>query len=139
MAIPSAQEVVAKWQQRASAASQDYASGVANTQEDPTALAITAIPRMQQRFNDAVNSGKVANGLRRVGKAGWQAAVAAKGVTNYQSGIAAATAKATDAFTRLLSFEQNLQNQVNSMPSNTDADREARMLAWVRGMRSYTG
>lgn len=139
MALPTAQEVVAKWQARSSAASGDYAAGVANTDKDPTALAIAAIPRMRQRVIEAIDSGKVANGLRRVGKTGWQAAVAAKGSANYASGISAATDKATAAFTRLLSFEQSLLGTINSMPNNTDADREARMLAWVRGMRNYTG
>jgi hypothetical protein len=138
-AIPDASTVVAKWQQRASAAASDYAAGVQNTDKDPTSLAIAAIPRMQQRFNDAVNSGKVANGLRRVGVQGWKAAVANKGVQNFQSGIAAATDKATAAFTRLLAYESTLQGQINAMPNNTDADREQRMLAWVRGMRNYTG
>lgn len=139
MAIPSAADVVAKWQQRSSAAAQDYASGVQNTQEDPTALAIAAGQRYITRVNDAFNSGKWANGLRRVGAAGWKQAVASKGVTNFQSGVAAATQKATDSFTRLLAYEGTLQGQINSMPNVTDADREARMLAWVRGMRSYTG
>jgi hypothetical protein len=54
-------------------------------------------------------------------------------------GINAATDKATASFQRLLSFESGLQSTVRGMPNNTDADREARMLAWVRGMRNYNG
>jgi hypothetical protein len=129
MAIPDAATVVAKWQQRSSAAAQDYAAGVQNTDKDPTALAIAAIPRMRERVIAAIDSGKVANGLRRVGKAGWQQAVSSKGVNNYTSGINTATDKATAAFQRLLSFESGLQSTVRGMPNNTDADREARMLA----------
>jgi hypothetical protein len=60
----------------------------------------------------AFNSGKWANGLRRAGKAGWQAAVAAKGATNFSNGVNAAEGKVADAFAPLLAFEQNLQNQV---------------------------
>jgi hypothetical protein len=138
-AIPSATDVVAKWQQRASAAQSDYAAGVQNTDKDPTQLAIAAGPRYLQRVTESFNNGKWANGLRRVGKSGWQAAVAAKGVNNFVTGINAATDKATASFTRLLSYETTLQGQINAMPNNTDADREARMLAWVRGMRNYTG
>lgn len=138
-AIPDAATVVAKWQSRSSAAAQDYAQGVATTDKDPTQLAIAAIPRMRQRVLEAIDSGKVANGLRRVGKAGWQQAVAAKGASNYSSGISAATEKATAAYSRLLAFETSLLGTISSMPANTDAEREARMLAWVRGMRNYTG
>lgn len=137
-ALPTAQEVAKKWQTRTSAAAPDYARGVANTDKDPTALAIAAGPRLLQNFTNAFNSGKWANGLRRSGKAGWQAAVAAKGQTNFSTGVQAAEAKVTEAFQSLLAFEQNLLNNINSMPNVTDADREARMLGWVRGMRNYT-
>lgn len=137
MALPTAQQVSDKWKQRTSAAAQDYASGVANTDKDPTALAIAAGPRYLQNVQAAFNSGKWANGLRKVGKAGWQAAVAAKGETNFSTGVNAAGQKVTDAFTTLLAFEQNLLNQVATMPNVTDADRENRMLFWVRGMRQY--
>jgi hypothetical protein len=138
MAIPTAQDVAAKWQTRTSAAAPDYAKGVANTDKDPTALAIAAGPRLLANFTAAFQSGKWANGLRKSGKAGWQAAVASKGQTNFATGVAAAVPKVTEAFTTLLAFEQNLLNQVGAMPNVSDADREARMLAWVRGMRTYT-
>lgn len=136
-ALPTAQEVAAKWRQRTSAAQQDYVDGVARTDKDPTALAIAAGPRYLANVQAAFNSGKWANGLRAVGKQGWQAAVAAKGGTNFANGVNAAEATVVDAFTRLLSFEANLLNSVNNMPNVTDTDREARMLAWVRGMRTY--
>jgi hypothetical protein len=138
MAHPTAQEVAAKWTQRTSAAAPDYARGVAQTDKDPTALAIAAGPRLLANFTHAFQSGKWANSLRRVGKQGWQAAVAAKGETNFSTGVNAATGKVADAFGPLLAFEQNLLNQVSGMPNVTDADRENRMLAWVRGMRGYS-
>jgi hypothetical protein len=135
--IADAQTVAAKWAQRTSAASQDYVDGVRQTDKDPTSLAIQAIPRMRSRVLEAIDSGKVAAGLRRVGKAGWIAAVEAKGAANFSSGVSAAEGKVATAFGPLLAFESNLQRQVQGMPANTDAEREARMLAWVRGMRSY--
>lgn len=139
MAIPDASTVVAKWQQRSSGAAQDYAAGVANTDKDPTQLAINNGQRYISQVQQAFNSGKWANNLRRVGKAGWQQAVASKGVNNYTNGINAAEQKAMTAFTSLLAFESGLQRTVQGMPSATDADRENRMLAWVRGMRQYSG
>jgi hypothetical protein len=138
MAIKTAQEVTQKWTTRTSAAAPDYAKGVAETDKDPTALAIAAGPRYLANVQTAFQSGKWANGLRRAGKAGWQAAVASKGQQNFANGVNAAEAKVLDAFTKLLAFEQNLQNQVNGMPNVTDNDREQRMLTWVRGMRTYS-
>lgn len=137
MAFPTSTEVAAKWKQRSSAAATDYARGVAQTDKDPTALAIQAGPRYLQNVQKAFNEGRWANGLRRVGKTGWQAAVAAKGETNYSTGVNAAEQKVAEAFGPLLAFEQNLQNNVHGMPNVTDADRDNRMLAWSKGMRQY--
>lgn len=136
-AIPDAQSVADKWATRTSAASGDYVAGVESTEKDPTALAIVAIPRMRQRVLEAIDSGKVAAGLRRVGKQGWIEAVRSKGAANFSSGVTAARDKVAASFAPLLAYEANLQRQVQGMPANTDAEREARMLAWVRGMRNY--
>ena len=139
MAIPSADVVAAKWARNAGQAQQDYQLGIQNTDVDPTALAIAAIPRALQRYTEAVNSGKMANGLRRVGKAGWQQAALSKGVQNYATGVAASVDKFQSRIAPVLAFESTLQGRINSMPNITAADREARMLAWARGMREYTG
>lgn len=136
-ALPSAQEVAAKWKQRTSAAQQDYLDGVARTDKDPTALAIAAGPRLLANFTRAFQDGSWANGLRRTGKQGWQEAVANKGGANFSNGVNNAEAKVAQAFGTLLAFEQNLLNTVGGMPNVTDTDRENRMLAWVRGMRNY--
>ena len=138
-AIPDAQSYADKWVTRTGAASADYAAGVAQTDKDPTALAIAAQPRLLQNFQAAVTSGKWANKLRLSGKAGWQAAVQSKGVANFQTGVNAARDKVAAAAGPLLAFEANLQRQVQGMPAVTDADREARALAWMRGMRQYGG
>lgn len=137
MALPDAQTVADKWVSRTSNAAQDYATGVAQTDKDPTALAIQAGPRYLQAVTEAFNSGKWANALRRTGKSGWQQAVAAKGVSNFSTGVSAARDKVAAAFGPLLAYESNLQSRIASMPNVTDTDRENRMLAWVRGMRDY--
>jgi hypothetical protein len=136
-ALPTSQAVAAKWKQRAAAAQQDYLDGVANTDKDPTALAIAAGPRLLANFQDAFNSGRWANGLRKAGKQGWQQAVAAKGGTNFSNGVNAAESKVAEAFAGLLAFEQGVLNTVASMPNVTDTDRENRMLYFVRQMRTY--
>lgn len=135
-AIADAQSVAQKWSQRSQAAAGDYTSGVQNTSSDPTALAIAAGQRYIQRVTDAFNSGKWANGLRRVGKAGWQSATVAK-AANFSTGVAAAESKVAAAFGPLLAYEATLQSRIESMPNVTAADRKARMVAWFDGMASY--
>ena len=139
MAIPDAQSVADKWATRTANAANDYATGVANSDKDPTALAIAAGPRYLQGVQDAFNSGRWTNALRRAGKLGWQNGVATKGVQNFQNGVASSRDKVAAAFQSLLAYESNLQAKINSMPNVTDLDRENRMLAWIRGMRDYPG
>lgn len=130
--------VAQKWAQRTSGAQSDYVAGVENTSKDPTQLAINNQARLRQNFLAAIDSGKWANALRAVTKAGWQQAVRDK-AGNFSTGVNAAEAKVAAKFAPLLQYENNLQQQVESMPNVTDADRENRMLAWVRGMRQYQG
>ena len=136
--VTDANAVYTKWSQRTSAAQQDYVDGVDNTTKDPTALAINNQARLRQNVLNAIDSGKWANNLRAVGKTGWQAAVRAK-ASAFSTGVNNAQAAFTQAFGPLLQDENSLQQQVDAMPNVTDTDRENRMLAWVRGMRQYSG
>lgn len=85
----------------------------------------------------AIDSGKVANGLRRVGKQGWLDAIRTKGAQNYGNGVANAEAKVAAAFGPLLSYIDAGKARVASMPNVTDQDRENRALFMIRYMRDY--
>lgn len=137
MALLSAADVARKWSQNAGAAATAYADGAARTDKDPTALAIAAIPRMRQRVIEAIDGGKVAAGLRRAGKAGWLEGIQGKGQANFATGVAAAQSKVEAAFTPLLSYIAAGQSRLATMPANTDAERDARMLFFVQYMRGY--
>lgn len=127
----------AKWAARTSAASQDYVNGVMQTDKDPTQLAIQAAPRWFAKVQEAFTQGRYTAGLAASGKAGWQAGVRDKGAANFSTGVTAAESKVATVFGPLLSFEANLQQQVQSMPNVTDTDKENRALAWIRGMRGF--
>lgn len=137
MAIPSATDAAQKWATRTSSAGEDYRRGVEQTDKDPTALAIAAIPYARERWLQAVDSGRMANGLRRVGKAGWQQAVLSKGVNNFTAGVAAAQSKYAERIAPVLAYEANLQTRIASMPNGSAVDRRNRMLAWFDGMSQY--
>jgi hypothetical protein len=137
VAVPSPQDALAKWKTRASAAAGDYVAGVQNTDKDIANLAIQAIPRMRTEIIAAIDSGRVANGLRRIGTAGIKQAVQEKGGAAYSNGVQNADTKFLDAFGRLLPYIQQAQTQVASMPNLTDADRDQRMLRFVQLMRQY--
>jgi len=137
MAMKDPSTVVAKWQANTAAAAQTWATNAENTQVDPTQLAIQAIPYMQSRFNDAVNNGSVANGLRRAGKQGWLAGINnAASSGKFAAGINAAKDKATAAFTVLLADEARGVSQLPSDKSSKAA-RRARLIAWADWMDGY--
>lgn len=129
--------VAAKWAQRAGAATGDYQRGVELTDKDPTALAAAAGARYIQGVQAAYNSGKWARRLQQVGKAGWQDAVRTKGVANYATGIMASEQKYATAIGPVLAAVQAGQRLVAGMPSVTDVQRDARMLAFIQHMRAF--
>lgn len=129
--------VLTKWKANTQAASAAYVTGSENTDKDPTQLAINAIPYMRSRVLDAIDSGRVANGLRRAGKAGWLAGVTGKGKTNFESGVANADTRFLAGFTPLLNYIGANVGAIRSMPANSPADRKARMNAWFDKMSAY--
>src|SRR5438105_14228169 len=139
MALLSAQEFADKWAQRTSAAATDYVTGAERTDKDPTALAIVAIPRRRQNVLQAIDSGKVAAGLRRAGKSGWLAGITGKGQQNFSSSVSAAATKEKVAAAAgpLLSYIAAGLSRLASMPNVTNADRDARQLFWSNYMRGY--
>ena len=137
MAIPDAATVVAKWQANTSAAAQTWATNSENTPVDPTALAIQAIPQMQAAFNDAVNTGRVANGLRKAGKQKWLSGINnAASSGKFAAGISAAKDNALAGFTTLLADEVRGVSQLPSDKS-TKAARRARLIAMADWMDGY--
>lgn len=138
MAIPSAADVVAKWQANTAASAQKWASNAEATTVDPTALAIQAIPYMQSQFNAAVNSGRVANGLRKAGKQGWLSGINNAATSGkFAAGINGAASKTEAAFGTLLADEARGVSQLPSDKSSKAA-RRARLIAWADWMDGYT-
>jgi hypothetical protein len=134
---PSAQAVFQKWLKNTGAAADDYVAGVQDTDKDIAQLAINAIPRMRTNILDAIDNGRVANGLRKIGTDGIKAAVAQKGKVAFTNGVAGAQVKFEGSFTPLLSYVDGVKRKIAAMPNITDADRDARMLENVKLMRQY--
>jgi hypothetical protein len=130
-------EVAAKWAQRASAAGQDYARGVEQTEKDPTALAAANGARYIAGVQEAYQSGRWARRLQAVGKTGWQAAVRDKGVANFATGVAAAQQKYETAIGPVLQAVQAGQRIVAGMPAATPQQRDQRALAFIQHMRQF--
>lgn len=134
---PDAATVFAKWKANATNAADAYVAGVQTTDKDIVALAIAGIPRMRANVLKAIDDGRVANGLRKIGTQGIKDAVAQKGKVAFTNGVDGAQAKFEQSFAPLLTYIDGVKRQIAGMPNVTDADRDARMLKNVQLMRQY--
>jgi hypothetical protein len=127
------QSVVSSWTNSAGTAQQKFVDGVQNTAADPTQLAIRAQGALVANFTQAVTSGRWAQKLGAVGKAGWQAATVAK-AGNYSTGIAAGAPKYEAAMQTWLPFINQTAASVRNMPSGSLANNLARANAMATAL-----
>jgi len=91
--MKTASESMAKFVERASAASADYLKGVESTPKDQAARAIAAKGIYASAVTASITKGSYEKGLQRSGVAGWRAGVKAKGEANYATGVAVSGSK----------------------------------------------
>lgn len=74
-----------------------------------------------------------------VSLADWITATIQKGVPRIAQGAQASQGKFQEAVTPLFSYMQSGLSQIDAMPKDSPAARDARMLAWSGYMRNYQG
>lgn len=137
MAKLTPQQIADKQVRNASNAVQDYRNGVLNTDKNPMALAVAAIPKMRNNFNAAIDSGKTAAGFNSVSVQTWKQVTAKKGGDRYVDGITQAKGKIQAFHMQLAPFRAQLQAELDSMPTDTPDQRIAKMVANARGMAGF--
>ncbi len=137
MAKLTPQQFAEKWQRRLQSAAPDITNGINRVTDAPTELAAAKKAKMLQNVTDAINNGKWEAGLHRVTLADWKSAAINKGVPRIAQGAAGAAPKVTNFASQLLPYQDNLVNQVKSMPDLTLEDSIARMTTMVRGMAAF--
>lgn len=133
----NAAEIAEKWRRRAEAAATDYQKGTERVSESPTEKAAAKIVKFKANLIKAIDDGKWEKGLKSVSLSDWKAAVAAKGVPNYATGIRASETKMETFMSELIPFQESLQSEVNRMPDITLADSVARATKWIEGMAKF--
>lgn len=87
--VPNADQVSAKWRQRASAATDEYREGIENPRrswEDTTAA---AVQNYQDGVTQAIADGRFVRGVRDAGNIKWERNALEKGVPRFSQGISA--------------------------------------------------
>ena len=126
-------QTIQRWQTGAGGAQQAFTDGVNNTTVDVVGRAIANQAGLLQGFNDAVNSGRWAGALQKVGTSGWKSATTAK-AANYGTGIAAGVPKYTSAMTTWLPRILSAAASAKAMPGATIDQRIARSAAFQRAL-----
>ncbi len=137
MAKITAQEFAEKWSRRLSAAAPDIQRGVNRVDVSPTEKAAAKQDKMLANVTASIQSGKWANGLRRVSLGDWKKSIIEKGIPRISQGVAGATPKVSDFASQLLPFQDSLKSQLDTMPDLTLEDSINRMSTWVRGMSKF--
>ncbi len=135
----SADQWAAKLATRAGNAGQDWLTGVQNPSRDPVKAAIAAEAKWKAKTQEAINKGTWAKKMAKVTAADIIATATKVGTQAYTNGIAARTDKIAAAGARILPQIYKVADTVAAMPDVTDADRDARMLANVKGLRAIKG
>lgn len=134
--MKTAQQAASNWASSAGRAATAYQEGVNNYSGDWAGNTTRQQAVMQQGFNDAVSSGRWANGVNRVGTQGWKSATQSK-VSNYSTGFSAGANAQAASIAKILQAEANI---VGSLPPRGDyTANKNRATAVMDGLHALKG
>jgi len=137
MAKLTAAEFQEKHARRLKAAVEDVRKGIDRVTESPTAKAALKQDKMLANLTASVQSGKWANGLKRVSLDDWKKQTRDIGVNRIAAGIDGASAKVVAFAEQLLPHIDTQVAKIKAMPDITLEDSISRMTTFVRGMAEF--
>lgn len=117
--MKTAQQAAANWTGSAGRAAADYSAGVQNYNGDWAGSTIRQQAVMQTNWQQAVSSGRWANGVNARGTQGWKTATLDR-VSNYSTGFTAGGAAYTAASQKIIAA---LQTIVPNLPPRGTYDQ----------------
>lgn len=134
--MKTAQQAQQAYQDSIPRATTNFVAGVQGYSGDWAGKTTSQQAVMLQNLQQAISSGRWAQGVSRVGTGGWKAATEAKSA-NYGVGLNAGASKFNSAITKILSAEANI---VGSLPPRgTYAQNVARATAVMDGLHALKG
>lgn len=130
-------QIVTKWQNRASGAGQSWLDGINSVTEAPSQAALRNADKWRAKMMMDETFNKYKRGLASLTLEGWKKITAAKGAGRYTSGIAASVDKYRSVFSQVMSHIQTGLEKIRSMPSTTLEDSINRSATWIRHMASF--
>lgn len=134
LANPTA--IVKRWS-ASSNKKQNYIDGIKDTTDNPMDKAAAAADTWQQRVSSSEALNKFRTNLTGRNINDWKGPAMDKGASNWVTGMQKGEAKMAAYINDAAPFMLQLQQQIRAMPNATEEDKEARQLAWSRGMKKY--
>lgn len=132
--VPEAADWAGKMADKAEAAAEDWLAKVKTPKKNPIKAAIDAKGKHKAKTMEALEQDRFAKGLAQVDEDEMYATIEAGGAEVFRSGISRRRGKITKKIERLRPKVLALANSIDAMKQDTDAQREARMIAARRGM-----
>lgn len=132
--MKTAAQATEKWARKMGQAAQDYREGVESVSESPTMAAAMAQDKYLMGVQQAAQDGKFRRGLEAVSLDEWKRKTVEKGAARLADGSQQAIPKVAATMNQLMDNIAQVKAEVDRMPSNTFEERQARMMAFSRGM-----
>jgi len=137
MAKLTATEFQEKHARRLKGAVEDVRRGIDRVTESPTDKAAAKQDKMLANLTASVQSGKWANGLKRVTLEDWKRKARDIGVNRIAAGIDGAKEKVVAFAEQLLPHIDRQRDKIKAMPDVTLDDNINRMTSFCRGMAEF--
>lgn len=124
---------------RVRVASEDYRAGVQAVTVNPAQKALAANAKRIAKLQESITKKTWETKMNKVSLDDWKNKALALGADRFIPGVEANVDK-IEAFIRGFQPKlESLTSSVKAMPETTDAERDARVLAMVRGLRKLKG
>jgi hypothetical protein len=132
--IPEADAMAAKLVANATNAAENWLAGVQSPRKDPIAAMKASGQKYKNRMAEVLSGDLWMKGVNQIDETEMYNTIKALGSGVFSTGITARKGKITGVFAKLRPLFLALTSQLDGMPTDTDAQREAKMIAARRGM-----
>lgn len=133
--VKSATDWVNDMVEGAKARASNWLKNTKNPKKDPKAAALAAKGKYDSNMRKALDEKRYEKGIAAYDESARDAVIDAVGTSGFSEGIERHRAKAVSKVTKLQPLVTALAKTLDAMPIDTDAQREAKMIAAKRGMQ----
>jgi hypothetical protein len=133
--VPTIEKWLKRYTDRTGVAGQDWVDGMQSPSADPKSAALAAKGKWKTSMEAALRDDSYAKGISGYDLDEAIQTAIAVGASGYTSGIAARTGKIRRKIERLQPLVAALKRTLDALPQDTEAQRESKMIAAVKGMR----